>query len=288
MSTFWCCNSLTSITIPDSVTSIGNCAFYNCTSLTSITIPDSVTSIGYDAFSRCTSLTIHGYSGSYAETYAKNNNIPFVAIFNSKIGDIDGDGEKTILDYLVLKMYLSGSCNLEGKALNYADINSDGTVDAFDLFALDKLINNVGLTDFSYTVISGNNTKITGYNATDTAVKIPARIDGYNITDIDNYAFKNNLSIKSVKILEGVKTVKYGAFLNCISLETVELSNTITNIGTYAFKGCTNLTKITIPASVTSIQATSFTGCENLTIYGEQGSYAETFANNNSINFVTI
>ena len=51
------CSGLTSITIPDSVTSIGNYTFYGCTGLTSVTIPDSVTSIGYDAFMHCTGLT---------------------------------------------------------------------------------------------------------------------------------------------------------------------------------------------------------------------------------------
>ena len=51
------CTSLTSVTIPDSVTSIGSYAFFNCSSLTSVTIPDSVTSIGRDAFGHCTSLT---------------------------------------------------------------------------------------------------------------------------------------------------------------------------------------------------------------------------------------
>ena len=40
------CDSLTSVTIPDSVTSIGNRAFYDCSGLTSVTIPDGVTSIG--------------------------------------------------------------------------------------------------------------------------------------------------------------------------------------------------------------------------------------------------
>ena len=51
------CTSLTSITIPDSVTSIGYAALFNCSSLTSVTIPDSVTLIGGFAFKNCHSLT---------------------------------------------------------------------------------------------------------------------------------------------------------------------------------------------------------------------------------------
>ncbi len=52
---FWC-TSLTSVTIPNSVTSIGDYAFYQCTSLTSVTIPNSVTSIGGVVFMNCTNL----------------------------------------------------------------------------------------------------------------------------------------------------------------------------------------------------------------------------------------
>lgn len=76
-SAFACCESLSSITIPDSVTSISNGAFACCDSLSSITIPDSVTSIGKSAFEGCDSLVIQCNSGSYTEKYCKNNNLEF-------------------------------------------------------------------------------------------------------------------------------------------------------------------------------------------------------------------
>jgi hypothetical protein len=76
---FWGCDSLTNVTIPDSVTSIGGGAFYGCKSLTNVTIPDGVTSIGDSVFDECSELTIHASAGSYAETYAKAHNIPFTA-----------------------------------------------------------------------------------------------------------------------------------------------------------------------------------------------------------------
>lgn len=68
------------VKIPNSVTSIYNCAFVGCSSLTSITLSDSVKSIGACAFDGCYELTIKGYAGSYAETYAKENGIPFEEI----------------------------------------------------------------------------------------------------------------------------------------------------------------------------------------------------------------
>ena len=64
---FYYCNRLTSVTIPDNVTSIGDGAFYRCRGLTSITIPNSVTSIGDSAFYGCKKLKEIHYNGTKAE-----------------------------------------------------------------------------------------------------------------------------------------------------------------------------------------------------------------------------
>jgi len=97
VSAFSGCIGLTSVAIPDGVTSIREGAFFCCTGLTSVTIPSSVTEIAgpgensvnlggvvlttytTGAFEGCDSLTIYGETGSYAEQYAADNNIPFVS-----------------------------------------------------------------------------------------------------------------------------------------------------------------------------------------------------------------
>jgi hypothetical protein len=64
MGSFTYCESLTSITIPDSVKVIANMAFYHCSSLTEITIPNSVKSLGYEVFENCISLEAITYNGT--------------------------------------------------------------------------------------------------------------------------------------------------------------------------------------------------------------------------------
>jgi hypothetical protein len=90
MGAFLDCSSLTSVAIPNSVTSIEEKTFYGCSSLTSITIPNSVTTIGADAFMNCTGLTsvtipnsvtsieLHAfaYCSGLEDFYCWANNVP--------------------------------------------------------------------------------------------------------------------------------------------------------------------------------------------------------------------
>lgn len=73
------CPNLTSVTIPSSLKTIGYKVFSECQNLAQLHIPSGVVKIGYYAFDKCDKLTIYAPAGSYAEEYAKKNNIPFVA-----------------------------------------------------------------------------------------------------------------------------------------------------------------------------------------------------------------
>lgn len=74
---FYGCNSLKSVAIPAGTSAIADEAFADCTSLKTVTIPASVTSIADDAFDGCNDLTIQCKSGSAAEAYAIENDIPY-------------------------------------------------------------------------------------------------------------------------------------------------------------------------------------------------------------------
>lgn len=122
-----------SYTIPDSVTRIGYDAFENCIALTGVTIPESVTSIGNGAFRYCKALTIYGFSGSYAESYAKRNGIPFVVIGKQEImGDMNADGKINAVDARWALQSASGVRTLSDEQFAAADVNGDGKITAVD------------------------------------------------------------------------------------------------------------------------------------------------------------
>ena len=74
------CGRLTRVDIPYGVPWVSGYCFYGCYSLDRVTVPESVTEIFDHAFDNCPRLTLYGYDGSFIATYARNNGIPFVSL----------------------------------------------------------------------------------------------------------------------------------------------------------------------------------------------------------------
>jgi hypothetical protein len=234
---FQSCTSLTSITIPSSVTSIGSGAFYNCTSLTSITIPDSVTSIGEYSFYKCTnleSITIpDGVTSIERGTFQDCSSLTSITIPSSVT-------------------------SIGGMAFQYCT--------SLKSVSIPSSVINISYAAFSY---------CTGL----TDLTIAATIE--SVGDI----FTGSNNIKNITISGNIGTIGAWAFNNRASLESVTISGNVGSIGYAAFLSCTNLSNVTITGSVTTFGDFVFASCPNVTITAPAGSTAETYARANRIPF---
>ncbi len=214
------CNNLSSVSIPNSVTTIGYQAFYGCNSLASVSIPNSVTSIGYHAFSGCSSLASASIPNSVTS-------IGYHAFQNcSSLTSVTIPGSLTTIERGVFY----GCSNL-----SFVSIPSSVTSIGSEAFQGCSSLTSISIPN---SVTSIGREAFYGCSSL-TSVTIPN-----SMTSIEMWAFSGISGLKSVVIPSSVTSIEYGAFSGCSSLISVTIPGSLTNIDKYAFSGCVGLQEV--------------------------------------------
>lgn len=294
---FWGCSSLDSIDFPVSLASIGDEAFSNCSKLTgTLTIPSSVTSIGQFAF--------YGTKYSSVCFNATHCNTNGTVFGNSTIQTISiGDNVQIISNGLFAQcpslttVTIPNSVNFIGESafsectgLTSITLPNSLTSIQKSTFYLCKKLSEVTIPNTVTTI---------GESAFFGCEELTSIVIPNSVTTIEDYAFSGCKKLTSVTIPSSVVSVGKGVFEGCTSLTAINVDpannhyksingvlydysehtiiecpasmqgdyvipNTVLTIEDNAFTNCTELTSITIPTTVTTIGTNAFQNCKKL------------------------
>ena len=267
-------SSLTSVTFGENsqLTSIGDYAFYD-SPIDSIEIPNSVTSIGDGAFSRCTlhSIEIPNSVTSIGDyTFYECMWLTSIEIPNS----VTSIGYAAFYDCYRLTSITFGDNPQLTSIGNYAFCIEELWSDRTSLTSIEipNSVTSIGDYAFSYcssltSITFGDNPQLTsiGNSAFSVCSSLTSIEIPNSVTSIGNSAFASCESLTSIEIPNSVTSIGDGAFLHCESLTSIEIPNSVTSIGDWAFYYCSSLTSIEIPNSVTFIGEEAFYYCSSLT-----------------------
>jgi len=308
---FASCEALVGVELPDSVTKISAEAFENCCRLKSIKLPDSISEIGLMAFSDCTSLERielpDGIDTINRATFAGCDSLREVKLPRSlktvKSRAFYSCESLTSLDFAQGLTDIHPCAFENCISLSYVNLPDTLECVGMDFFAKESRVfaGCVSLKELTVpdsVLLMGKDTFVNCENLT--SLILPRNFRGeeaflgipegtqvkFNLIDVEEReliipdgtteiapdAYRDDLSIVSVKIPEGVTKIGDNAFGGCENLAAITLPQSLTHIGKMAFGSCLSLKSIVLPRGVTEIASAAFDTCnalENVEIQGE-------------------
>ena len=233
------CSKLKTLNLSNKITSVDRYAFRGCSSLESVTIPSGVTVIGEYMFDGCSSieeLTIPGTVTTIGERAFQNcTSIDAITIPDS----VTSIGESAFYN-----------------CINAASLTIGTGVTSIGDYAFQSCVRLPSVT-------IPNNVQKIGYKSFKDCTRVSSVKIGSGVTSVDNCAFQGCIAVKNITIVSGASVIGNYMFDGCTSLASVSIPNTVKTIGERAFQNCSSLEVISIPNSVTSIGEAAFYNCKN-------------------------
>lgn len=218
------------------VTKIGEDALKDNTTITSVTIPASVTEIGSNAFAGCTNLTSVKYGGDWSKLTIQSGNPAVEDAANAQLFDFEFIPNNTAV---IVKKYNGTAADVtipscyKGKPVTVIDPVAFYNNSAVTSVTIPDSV--TAIPDYAF-----------GYCSQLTNISIPN-----SVTFIGFSAFNSCTSLKSITLPSSLSTIQSYAFYNCENLKTIRIPVSVTSIGNYAFDVCPSLMTVTYPGSKT-------------------------------------
>jgi len=255
-------SQITTVKIGTGITSLGDYLFYKCSKISSITIPDTVKSIGESAFEGCNSMDVYITDISTLFISRSSNNFPTIKnlyLNGEEMWEVNiPEGTETFPAFIK---------NIP----NITRVTIPSSITVITAYAFKDC------TGLKSVVIPDSITEI-GTSAFDGCTSLSDITIPNSATKILASAFRNCSSLSSITIPDSVITLGTSAFYSCDSLKTAVIGSGIKTIPSNAFYNCAELESIVIPESVTTVQSKAFDLCDSLTdvyYYGSKSSWNE-------------
>lgn len=218
------------------VTKIGEDALKDNTTITSVTIPASVTEIGSNAFAGCTNLTIVNYAGDWSNLTIQSGNPAVQDAANAPLFDFEfilNNTAVVVISYKGTAADVTIPSRYKGKPVTVIDPVAFYNNSAVTSVTIPDSV--TAIPDYAF-----------GYCSQLTNISIPN-----SVTFIGFSAFNSCTSLKSITLPSSLSTIQSYAFYNCENLKTIRIPVSVTSIGNYAFDVCPSLMTVTYPGSKT-------------------------------------
>ena len=242
---FYDCDTLKSVTLPTSITKVAEQTFYHCNFLQNVTIPQGVTEIGFDAFAYCPKLT----AISLPSTLATIGSNCFRGTGLTSITLTEGI---TTLEYGTFANSKLTSIKLP-KSLTQITSRSDG-------YYAGNLPNEYN--NFQKRVYISDNQSGAFYGCKELE---SINLNGAVLTILGSYTFNECEKLRSIDLSSTkLEEIPAYAFHSCDSLRTVTFPNTVKTIGQRAFNNSQSLESLKMPAALSSIGDNAFLYCRKI------------------------